>query len=91
MREEKKNSFNAPPRRFRDRPLFFHPRGGCLPSSSFSFSSSSSVGVVVSGFQRVRSSSSSSSSSCARCVFLSDAEHKKNLSSSSQKKSLPPI
>jgi len=90
MREEKKNSFNAPPRRFRDRPLFFHPRGGCLPSSSFSFSSSSSVGVVVSGFQRVRSSSSSSSS-CARCVFLSDAEHKKNLSSSSQKKSLPPI
>ena len=79
MREEKKkNSFNAPPRRFRDRPLFFHPRGGCLPSSSFSFSSSYSVGVVVSGFQRVRSSSSSSSSSsCARCVFLSDAEHKK--------------
>jgi len=48
MREEKKNSFNAPPHwRFRDRPLFFHPRGGCLPSSS------SSVGVVVSGFQRV--------------------------------------
>ena len=26
---------------------------------------------------------------CARCVFLSDAEHKKNLSSSSQKKKSP--
>ena len=37
-RRKKKEFFNAPPRRFRDRPLFFHPRGGCLPSSSSSSS-----------------------------------------------------